>query len=216
MPNPDEALAQLFEPLDVVVVSEYATAEAEDSLSAEELLVAERMVASRRHEFATGRRCARAALRSEISIGRDDRGAPQWPPNISGTITHGGGLCAAAVVNRHAGVIGIDIERESRVTARIQRRIMTRSEISVNAALAPENRLRHAASIFVAKEAFYKAQYQLTQSYLGFQAVSVTFIDDRLTFEANGPSDVSSFIDASHGRVLARDGLVCAGVIIST
>ena len=58
-------------------------------------------VEKRRREFATGRACARRAL-DDLGIAPSailpgERGAPQWPPGIVGSITHCAGYRAAAV-----------------------------------------------------------------------------------------------------------------------
>ena len=67
---------------------------------AEEVLVA-KAVESRRHEFATARNCAHRALallgEAPAPIVRRERGAPQWPAGIVGSITHCAGYRAAAV-----------------------------------------------------------------------------------------------------------------------
>ncbi len=71
-------------------------------------------VPRRRIEFSTGRYCARLAMEQlgitprAVPIGV--RGAPVWPEEASGSITHSGHLCAAVVARSEifAG-LGIDV-----------------------------------------------------------------------------------------------------------
>ena len=70
---------------------------------------------SRVAEFAAGRFCARHALArlgfSRFPLLKGLDGAPVWPPNVVGSITHSGGYCAAAAGFRSQfGGIGIDAE----------------------------------------------------------------------------------------------------------
>ena len=69
----------------------------------------------RRREFTTARACARRALASlgvaPAPILPGERGAPQWPPGIVGSITHCAGYRAAAAARaRDVLTIGLDAE----------------------------------------------------------------------------------------------------------
>jgi 4'-phosphopantetheinyl transferase EntD len=69
----------------------------------------------RRREFAAGRACAHAALRAlgrdGEPIGRGGGGEPLWPAGVVGSISHAGGLAAAAAaLVGDASAIGLDIE----------------------------------------------------------------------------------------------------------
>src|SRR4051812_41020395 len=73
-------------------------------------------VARRRAEFLAGRYAAAMALEalgcpSPWEVGRREDRAPSWPAGFVGSITHGGGLVAAALARSDdcAG-IGIDVE----------------------------------------------------------------------------------------------------------
>jgi hypothetical protein len=83
-------------------------------LPPEEEVAVTRAVAKRREEFRAGRRVAHMALR-ELSLDgplpRREDGAPEWPAGAVGSISHGGGLCAAFVV-RDGAVLGCGVDVE--------------------------------------------------------------------------------------------------------
>jgi len=87
----------------------------EQPLAAEEEAALMHAVAKRRHEFRAGRRVAHLALHElglDGPLPRRDDGAPEWPAGAVGSISHGGGLCAAFVL-RPGGVVlgcGVDVE----------------------------------------------------------------------------------------------------------
>ncbi len=134
----------------------------------------------RRQEFAAGRMCARAAL-AEFGIGPDtpvekatDR-SPIWPDGVTGSISHTEGYCVAVVapVSGHDGAIGLDVERRDRVTTKLHRMLFTDAEQAGLAEIDPADRSVAATTLFSAKEAFYKAQHQLTRSWVGFKDVTI-------------------------------------------
>ena len=114
MLNPDLFAAQFrvwFGP-DAAVSA--ARIQGEKDLYPEEQVCIAGAVPRRRVEFSTGRWCAREALRSldlppqAIPVG-PFRG-PVWPPGISGSISHAGGICVAVVSRTiHHKALGIDL-----------------------------------------------------------------------------------------------------------
>jgi 4'-phosphopantetheinyl transferase EntD len=156
--------------------------EAEPLFGEEEPFVA-RAVDKRKQEFALGRTCARRAL---AALGLPPQPLPsngdrsvRWPEQVWGSITHADGLCAAVAARRAdlAG-IGIDAELRGRVTPRLWAHIASPREIAWfeaarDAALANER----ATLLFSAKEAFYKAQFCLSGSFVNFHEVELEFAD---------------------------------------
>lgn len=145
---------------------------------------------TRRREFATGRWCARAALArlgtppGPIPAGAS--GAPQWPADVVGSITHCDGYRAAAVA-RAAQVLslGIDAEPNGPLPAGVLA-IVARPE---EAARLPELDGGHPGTcwdrlLFCAKECLYKAWHPVTGRWLGFKDASVTFHPARRVFDA--------------------------------
>jgi len=132
-------------------------------------------VAKRRREFSAGRSCARQALRAldceNTPIIHDENGAPLWPQNIIGSITHSTTYAAAAVAqdSRLLG-LGIDMETVSRVSPRITNKILTEPEkiaLQFHPDLAEQQRLL--ALLFSAKESIYKCLHPLLQCRIGFK-----------------------------------------------
>jgi hypothetical protein len=83
-------------------------------LRPEEEVAMTRAVAKRRGEFRAGRHVAHTAL-GELGLDgplpRRDDGAPVWPHGALGSISHGGGLCAALVLREGAVAgCGVDVE----------------------------------------------------------------------------------------------------------
>ena len=168
-------------------------------LSRAELEVVARSSQRRRQDFAAGRACAHAATSAwgfdSQSLLPDDHGVPQWPGGISGSITHTHGYALAATLwqltvicdshNYAIGVgrlasVGVDAEHIDSVGADVYDMIFTALERDSLARLHGPERQWAATAMFVAKEAFYKAQYPLTVEWIGFEEANVTVESSRL------------------------------------
>ena len=166
---------------EVVVGAELARpGDAEPLFSEEEAYVA-RAVETRRLEYALGRTCARRALAalglSPLPLPSNTDRSVRWPAGFWGSITHTKGLCAA-VAARHGDVagVGIDAEERARVTPKLWSQIASPREIAWfesagDAATANER----ATLLFSAKEAFYKAQFCVSRTFVGFHEVELEF-----------------------------------------
>ncbi|NHC14168.1 4'-phosphopantetheinyl transferase family protein [Motilibacter deserti] len=179
-------LAALLPP-GVVVVEAYDDSEPAPLFPAEEALVA-RAVAGRRAEFATGRRCARDALRRlglpAAPILSGPRREPVWPEGVVGSITHCAGYRAAVVaLARDVAALGIDAEPDEPLPAGV---------LDVVARPAERDRLEELARgrpdgnwdrvLFSAKESVFKAWYPLTGAPLEFDEGDVVLSCDDGTF----------------------------------
>lgn len=212
-------LRQLFPALFPATVrgaelSEPALAE---PLFAEEEVTIARAVDKRRVEFALGRTAARRAL-GELGVPpvalpqRKDR-AVEWPAEAWGSITHADGICIAIAARRsdHAG-IGIDAELKERVRRDLWRHIATEREVAwLESALDQDVAAARATLLFSAKEAFYKAQFCVTQAWVGFH-------DAELTFDASGAFEVRLLVDvadklAKGSRFEGRYGMLAQHVL---
>ena len=190
---------------------------------AEEAAIA-RAVAKRRSEFATGRACARAALGKlglpPVPIVPGPRGAPQWPPGVTGSITHCAGYRASAVA-RLADVasLGLDAEPNAPLPDGVLERIAVAQErawLPELAAAVPGvswDRL-----LFCAKESVYKAWFPLTGRWLGFEQAAVTVEPQSRTFTARllEPAEARDGrrLAGFDGRWLVRDGLALTAVTV--
>lgn len=115
----------------------------------------------RRRDFALGRFCAHTALaqlgRPQDVIGRDPDGAPQWQPDVCGSITHTAGYAASVVTYRgpFSGV-GVDAEHVGGVTEKLWPRLFDENERAM--LMERDDRAIAATILFSAKEACLKAQ----------------------------------------------------------
>jgi 4'-phosphopantetheinyl transferase EntD len=135
--------------------------------------------------FVAGRSCAHRCLDvlgvEHSGIGRHDSRAPRWPESTIGAITHTEGFAAAAVCLADPTMygLGIDAEQIGRVDGGVARRVMNATEASwVAAHQDPE---LAATVLFGAKESFYKAQWPITRSWVGFEDVEVEVQADTIT-----------------------------------
>jgi 4'-phosphopantetheinyl transferase EntD len=191
----------------------------------EEMAIVAKAVDKRRREFTTGRSCARSALRglgvAPAPILTGERGAPQWPPGIVGSITHCAGYRAAAVARTGDIVtIGLDAEPEDRLPDGV---------LDVISLAGERARLRDLAAtapgicwdrvLFSAKEAVYKAWFPLTRRWLGFDQADITIGAVAGTFSARllvrGPTADGRPLTGFTGRWLARRGLVLTAIAVS-
>lgn len=178
----------------------------------EEPIVA-RAVDKRRREFTTGRHCARIALGklgiAPAPIVTGERGAPQWPPGIIGSITHCDGYRAAAVA-RADGVmtIGLDAEPNGPLPDGVLDLVslaVERPRLEALAAAVPGicwDRL-----LFSAKESVYKAWFPLTRRWLGFEEAEVSIeTDGTFTARLLAPATPAPPVPATPGPPLAEPG----------
>jgi 4'-phosphopantetheinyl transferase EntD len=189
----------------------------------DEVLVA-KAVESRRREFATARNCAHQALallgEAPAPIVRRERGAPQWPAGIVGSITHCAGYRAAAVARaRDVLTIGIDAESDEALPDGVL------DLVSLPDERARLRDLATAASgtcwdrlLFSAKESVYKAWFPLAGRWLGFDEAEITLSATAGTFEARllvpAPKVEGFPLRGFTGRWLASDGLILTAIAL--
>jgi enterobactin synthetase component D / holo-[acyl-carrier protein] synthase len=191
----------------------------------EEALVA-RAVDKRRREFTTARACARTALAAlgvaPAPILPGERGAPQWPPGIVGSITHCAGYRAAAAARaRDVLTIALDAEPDEVLPGGVLEAVSLpgeRERLHDLRAAVPGtcwDRL-----LFCAKEATYKAWFPLARRWLGFEDADITISAADGTFEARllvpAPAVGGAQMAGFTGRWLARDGLLLTAITTLT
>nr|WP_079047198.1 4'-phosphopantetheinyl transferase superfamily protein [Streptomyces changanensis] len=159
-----------------------------------------RAVDKRRREYTTVRWCARRALAGlgvgPVPIPRGERGAPQWPDRIVGSMTHCQGYRAAAVArDTDLRALGIDAEEHLPLPDGVLGLVASEGERAHLAELArPRPDVHWDRLLFSAKESVYKAWFPLTRRWLGHEEAELAFAVDG-TFTA---------------RVLLRDPAVPA------
>ena len=189
VPSRSFSAAGLFAGLDVVA-HELAGAPDPRLLLAAERQAMANAAPGRQEQFAAGRACARAGLsvlgcpEEPLLVGEDRR--PLWPSGVTGSISHTRGLGESGSNEASFGVavvvldtalggrgIGVDVERVGRVREALFGRLFTGAELEDLRRLPLDRRAVHATVLFSAKEAFYKAQFGLSRSWVGFRDVEI-------------------------------------------
>lgn len=170
-------------------------------LPEEEHLVA-RSVAKRRNEFVTARHCARLAMEqlglAPAPILKGEKGEPQWPDGVVGSLTHCEGYRGAAVGRRSTvRSVGIDAEPHGVLPSGVLDAISLPAERREIAALPAG--LHWDRILFCAKEATYKAWFPLTERWLGFE-------DAHITFESDSDGTAGTFVSRILIDPVARSG----------
>ncbi|MDO8393884.1 MAG: 4'-phosphopantetheinyl transferase superfamily protein [Dietzia sp.] len=191
-----------------------------------------RAVESRRIEFAAARACAREAMgRLGVPPGpitRGGRGMPVWPPGVVGTLTHTGGLRAAAVapVDRVRS-LGLDVEPHGPLSEGVLEAVSLPEEAAwVRAARGEEGAVHWDRLLFTAKEATYKAWYPLTRRWLGFSDAHITLtptevdgasssgvLRSRILVDPRAADGGPDLVEL-HGRWAVRDGYVASAIVL--
>ena len=168
----------------------------------EEKALIARAVDTRRSEFITARHCARMALEQlgvpPAPILKGDKGEPQWPDGVVGSLTHTRGY-RGAVVGRSAVVrsVGIDAEPHDVLPDGVLKAISLPAERHEIGALPTG--LHWDRILFCAKEATYKTWFPLTSRWLGFE-------DAHITFDVDATGMTGSFVSRILIDPAARSG----------
>jgi enterobactin synthetase component D len=137
--------------------------------------------------FVAGRYCVQAlGVSGNLAIGPD--GAPVWPPEFVGSITHTERFAAAVVAPRDlADGVGLDCEQiiaadsAPEIGARVCPELATSDPLDVTLA-------------FSAKESLYKCFRPLVGTFFGFDAARITAMShDRICFAFRG-ADVEATV----------------------
>jgi 4'-phosphopantetheinyl transferase EntD len=206
-----EELAGFF-PAEVEFEVQAIRMPAEDETTPAERLCVAHTVPKRRREFLSGRAAARAAL-ARLGIQGYDllpqaSRSPVWPEGIVGSISHGDELCIAAVAphGRLTG-LGVDCEPLQALEEPLWDRICTPGELQWILRQPLAERGIWARHFFSAKEAAYKFQHPITQTFLSFHDISVSFDPGAgKAFQIRGETQLSAGGNATPG--LRQAGLL--------
>lgn len=198
----------------------------EDHLFDVEREVIAKAVTKRRAEFSTVRACARIAL-AELGIAAapilpGERGAPQWPAGVVGSMTHCQDYRAAAVApDRLAISIGLDAEPHAPLPDGVFELVARPEEQQQLAALATGYPQVHwERLLFTMKESVYKAWFPITHRWLDFQEASIRIDPDAERFVAEllvpGPELHGTELTAFHGRFLVQDDLALSAIVLTS
>ncbi|GAA0502792.1 4'-phosphopantetheinyl transferase [Saccharopolyspora subtropica] len=191
-------------------------------LFAEEEAVIARAVDKRRREFTTGRWCARRALErlgvEPAPLLPGERGAPQWPAGVIGSITHCAGYRAAVAARKdQVHAVGIDAEPHDRLPDGVLDVVSLPTERERLVRLSAARPSVHWDRIlFSCKESVYKAWYPLAREWLGFEDAELEFGEGTFTarLRKQGPPVDGRPLTGFTGRWLARDGLVVTAIAV--
>jgi 4'-phosphopantetheinyl transferase EntD len=152
---------------------------------AEENRAIQRAVEKRCRQFVAGRQYARSAMAQlglgPVALGVLPSRAPEWPPGITGSITHAGSVCVTLVAPASDFFgIGVDVEASTPLSRELHPRICTPDELAANVTTARGTDV--AKMLFVVKEAFFKAYHPVTGHFLGFLDADVRLDLARGTF----------------------------------
>jgi 4'-phosphopantetheinyl transferase EntD len=194
-----------------------------EPLFAEEAAYVARAVDKRKREFTLGRSCARRALatlgiEAQPLLPNPDRSV-RWPAEAWGSVTHTDGFCAAvAALRSDLRGLGIDAEMRGRVQEKLWSHIASEREIAwFRGATSAREADERATLLFSAKEAFYKAQFCVSATFVGFHEVELSF-DHSGGFVVTVLSDIASaFARGTElaGRYVHLNDHVVTGLVIS-
>jgi 4'-phosphopantetheinyl transferase EntD len=167
-----------------------------------------------RRDFALGRHCAHKALDrlgvKNAVVARNKGGAPVWPAEVVGSITHTKGYAAALIAaKKDFSAVGVDAERVSDLPGNLARHLFVPEEQVWLAQLDNETRSIAATIIFSAKEAFFKACLA-DKTRLSFRTLRVDVGQDTFSVIQSGVVNKSDAL----GRFTVVDDLVLTSVSV--
>jgi len=179
-------------------------------------------VAKRRREYTAGRVLARRAA-TKLGLGpievlpREDR-APRWPEGVVGSITHTRGHVAVALARAEAFAgVGLDVEQAEPLKKRLWDMICTDEDRAMLARHEEPERSLLAKIVFSAKESAYKAQFAITEQFLGFSAMHIDLDVANARFVATFRQEAGDVFrpgDTLAGRFVRTERLVATAVVI--
>ncbi|MEU3403700.1 4'-phosphopantetheinyl transferase superfamily protein [Streptomyces sp. NPDC006670] len=210
-----------------VAVAECRGDAPEAALYPEEAALISTAADARRREFTTVRHCARRAMRelglraAPVLPGR--HGAPRWPDQVVGSLTHCPGYRGGALArSRDITLLGIDAEPHRPLPDGVLDAIALPGERRlVRARLARRGEVCWDRLLFSAKESVYKAWNPYTGQRLEFEDASIAFDPDAGTFTAHLlaprprlPAGAPPAPDLLEGRWLVREDVVLTAIAV--
>ncbi|MFC4465615.1 4'-phosphopantetheinyl transferase [Streptomyces xiangluensis] len=218
-------------PDSVVTVEAHGDEPAEGAtLYPEEQALIARAVEKRRREFTVVRTCARRAMDklgvSPQAVLTGDRGAPQWPAGLIGSMTHCEGYAAAALARAtDLASLGIDAEPHLPLPGDVLPAVSLPAEDSRLRELAADHPAVHwDRLLFSAKESVYKAWFPLTGKWLDFTEADIEISPTsghttsgvfRARLLVPGPVVDGHRVDHFDGRWTVGQGLVATAVSVA-
>lgn len=176
----------------------------------------------RQQDFCSGRHCAHRILDKlgyrEVPVLSDPYGAPCWPANIAGSISHSGGMAmAVAAYKQHVRALGFDIQTyEKPFPYDTLDTLFCPEEKQSILSIQPEFMDLCAYGIFSAKESVFKCCYSAFGCLLEWRDIVITLDWAKGTFFARTPQHpiCESFFDSSGlmGNIFIDNSYIYTGV----
>lgn len=152
----------------------------QDDLFPEESSEIVKAVEQRRSEFRAGRTCARKALARAglpaLAVPAGQRRQPVWPAGYTGSISHAGGFCVAAVCStRHNAGVGVDIEKAGPLSPLLLNLVCRKNETRRGNRPPGMKAGRLGKLLFSAKESVYKCLFPVFEKEFEFADVEIQF-----------------------------------------
>ncbi|MGC0336437.1 4'-phosphopantetheinyl transferase family protein [Streptomyces sp. SLBN-8D4] len=199
------------------------------ALYPEEAALVAHAVPKRRREFAVVRTCARRAMEKlgvpPQPVLPGERGAPQWPAGLTGSMTHCDGYCAAALVrSADLASLGIDAEPHGPLPEGVLGSVSLPGErVRLRELAGAYPAVHWDRLLFSAKESVYKAWFPLTRTWLDFTEADIDILVApgppvsgtlRAELLVPGPLVGGERRGVLQGRWTVRDGLVVTSVTV--
>jgi 4'-phosphopantetheinyl transferase EntD len=162
----------------IAIPSDVAGSEAlaRERLVEQECAFAASLAPLRRRTWVGGRVALREALgrsglEADAPILGNDRGAPQLPPGVCGSVSHKERLAVALVAPDAGATLGVDVEADVQSRVDISHHVLTEAELREVDGLDPSARTGAILLRFSAKEAVYKALDPFVRRFVGFHEV---------------------------------------------
>lgn len=146
--------------------------------SQEDMAFCKDFISQRRASWLAGRFAIRfAAVRLGVhlrSVPSTNRGAPELPRRIVGSIAHKTKLAVALVDKAKGQSVGVDLEELDPPREKVAKLVLRSDELEQLSQASPTERWNEIIRIFSVKEAIFKALDPALQRYIGFQEACVS------------------------------------------
>ncbi len=184
----------------------------------------QRAIPPRRHEFALGRACARAALRqlgiSESALPVGPNRAPVWPLGATGSISHcrDWAVAAAVVTTGRIKGIGVDVEVAGALDPELRNSVCTPEEFEWIRTGPEIHSTDWFKIMFSAKESVYKCVAPSSGEMPGFGDILIRIDSAAGEFQAQAArplsESVQQLLGRLHGRFRASGRFILTGAVV--
>jgi 4'-phosphopantetheinyl transferase EntD len=165
---------------------------------------------TRRRDFVLGRTCAHRALErlglERQPVLRGEGGAPIWPDGVVGTVSHCGGVAAAAVARSgDVAALGLDLEAAVPLSAELRTYVCGPRELERAQPLGSPPVGDWEKLIFSAKESVFKCHFPVGGRFLEFSDIEIEVASAGRRFlarVAGDPRPIEGYYGWANGSVV--------------